>query len=85
MYGLPKAHKPEMPLRPIISIDSFSYLAKIFLVQTIQPLTYNEYTISNSPNFVNETSQLKADNSTTMACFIVEPLFTSYWNPTYHK
>jgi len=54
MYGLPKVHKPGIPLRPIISsIGTFSYNLGKFLVQVIQPLTFNEYTLSNSSNFVN--------------------------------
>ncbi|XP_037800345.1 uncharacterized protein LOC119595258 [Penaeus monodon] len=78
MYGLPKVHKPGLPLRPIISsIGTFSYNLAKFLVQNIQPLIYNEYTISNSSNFVNEISHLRFDDTITMASFDVESLFTN--------
>jgi len=78
MYGLPKVHKPGLPLRPIISsIGTFSYNLAKFLVQIIQPLTYNEYTISNSSNFINEISHLRFDDTITMASFDVESLFTN--------
>lgn len=78
MYGLPKVHKPGIPLRPIISsIGTFCYNLAKFLVQIIQPLTFNEYTLSNSSNFVNEISQLRVANTTTMASFDVESLFTN--------
>lgn len=78
MYGLPKVHRPGIPLRPIISsIGTFCYNLAKFLVQIIQPLTFNEYTLSNSSNFVNEISQLRVANTTTMASFDVESLVTN--------
>ncbi|XP_069970242.1 uncharacterized protein [Penaeus vannamei] len=78
MYGLPKVHKPGIPLRPIISsIGTLSYDLVKFFVQIIQPLTFNEYTVSNSSDFVNEISQLRVDNTKTMGSFDVESLFTN--------
>ncbi|XP_069976156.1 uncharacterized protein [Penaeus vannamei] len=72
MYGLPKVHKPGIPLRPIISsIGAFSYNLATLLVQIIQPQAFSEYTVSNSSNFVNEISQLRVENTTTMASFDV--------------
>jgi len=49
MYGIPKTHKPNTPLRPVLSaINTPSYkLAKTF-IPILSPLTTNEYTISDS-------------------------------------
>ncbi|XP_047475990.1 uncharacterized protein LOC125029855 [Penaeus chinensis] len=60
LYGLPKVHKPNIPLRPIISsIGTFNYNTAKFLVPIISPLTTNQYTVENSTTFVNEIISLK--------------------------
>ena len=39
MYGLPKTHKQNVPLRPIISsIGTFSYKTAKYLAQILSPL-----------------------------------------------
>ncbi|XP_063598647.1 uncharacterized protein LOC134775120 [Penaeus indicus] len=67
LYGLPKVHKPNIPLRPIISsIGTFNYNTAKFLVPIISPLTTNQYTIENSTTFVNEITSLKLQQPITM-------------------
>jgi len=78
LYGLPKVHKTGTPLRPIVSsINTFNYNLAKFLVKIIEPLTTNEYTTANTLEFVNEIKQLNIDDSTIMASFDVESLFTN--------
>ncbi|XP_069970997.1 uncharacterized protein [Penaeus vannamei] len=78
LYGLPKVHKPNIPLRPIISsIGTFNYNAAKFLVPVISPLTTNHYTIDNSTAFAKEITSLNYQNPVTMASFDVESLFTN--------
>nr|XP_027226988.1 uncharacterized protein LOC113818961 [Penaeus vannamei] len=78
LYGLPKVHKPNIPLRPIISsIGTFNYNTAKFLVPIISPLTSNQYTIDNSTSFVKEITSLNFQQPVTMASFDVESLFTN--------
>ncbi|XP_037787640.1 uncharacterized protein LOC119583240 [Penaeus monodon] len=78
LYGLPKVHKPNIPLRPIISsIGTFNYNTAKFLVPIISPLTTNQYTIENSTTFVSEITSLTFQQPITMASFDVESLFTN--------
>ena len=78
MYGLPKIHKQNRPLRPIIScINSTAYKVAKFLLPVIIPFTRNMYTIDNSKSFVDELRSLNITNEMTMASFDVESLFTN--------
>ncbi|XP_069981900.1 uncharacterized protein [Penaeus vannamei] len=78
LYGLPKVHKPNIPLRPIISsIGTFNYNTAKFLIPIISPLTTNQYTIENSTVFANEITSLNPEQPITMASFDVESLFTN--------
>ncbi|XP_069976576.1 uncharacterized protein [Penaeus vannamei] len=78
LYGLPKVHKTGTPLRPIVSsINTFNYNLAKFLVKIMEPLTTNEYTTANTLEFVNEIKQLNIDDSTIVASFDVESLFTN--------
>ncbi|XP_069975482.1 uncharacterized protein [Penaeus vannamei] len=78
LYGLPKFHKPNIPLGPIISsIDTFNYNAAKFLVPVISPLTSNHYIIDNSTAFAKDITSLNYQNPVTMASFDMESLFTT--------
>ena len=78
LYGLPKIHKPNNPLRPIISsIGTFSYNLAKFLVPIIDPLTRNEYTIGNASEFIKELCNLQMPRSAILASFDIESLFTN--------
>ncbi|XP_069981971.1 uncharacterized protein [Penaeus vannamei] len=82
LYGLPKVHKPNIPLRPIISsIGTFNYNTAKFLVPIISPLTTNQYTIENSTVFANEITSLNPEQPITMASFDVESLLRTchFW------
>ncbi|UYV76031.1 hypothetical protein LAZ67_13002214 [Cordylochernes scorpioides] len=62
IYGLPKIHKPDVPLRPIISYHlSPAYTLSKFLSNFLTPLLQSppwEYTIANSPSFVSYITSL---------------------------
>ena len=78
LYGLPKIHKPNNPLRPIIStIGTFSYKLAKYLVPIVDPLTRNEYTIENATELVKQLCSLQLPHSVVMASFDVESLFTN--------
>ena len=76
-YGLPKAHKQSVPLRPIISANrSFCYATAKYLAQLLAPLAYNECTAKDTFSFVSSIKSLKL-SSYYMISFDVESLFTN--------
>ena len=79
MYGLPKVHKPNFPLRPIISaIGTHSYKLAKFLVPLLRPFSTNTFTINDTFTFVKELRELKINtNDVIMASFDVKSLFTN--------
>ena len=52
-YGLPKIHKPGIPLRPIVSfVNSPTYAISGFLARILSPVVGNtDYTVKNSCEF----------------------------------
>ena len=78
LYGLPKVHKTDNPLRPIISsIGTFNYNLAKFLVPMIAPFTKNEFTVENSNDFVEQLLKLDLSGPAVMASIDVESLFTN--------
>ena len=78
-YGLPKVHKPGMPLRPIISsVGSVTHATAKELARIIKPLVGgSQHHVRNNMDFIHsiEGIQMKADEC--MMSFDVESLFTS--------
>lgn len=77
LYGLPKIHKNNCPLRPVLaaySTHNFN-LAK-FLNSILLPLSVNEYTVKSSSSFASLISSLSFPNS-YMVSFDVQSLFTN--------
>ena len=76
IYGLPKIHKPDIPLRPIISaIGSYTHSLAKFLSEILKPYAQNEYTIKDSFSFVNEL--LSVSSIPFMCSLDVVSLFTN--------
>ena len=50
IYGLPKIHKVDAPLRPIVlCVNTFAYDLSAYLANILSPLTgKSEYTVTNS-------------------------------------
>ena len=77
LYGLPKIHKPDIPLRPILSsINTPTYKLSKFLVPLLEPITSNQYTLKDSFDFVNFISNLSF-NECYMTSFDIKSLFTN--------
>ena len=54
MYGLPKIHKENVPFRPILSsINTYNYKLASYLVDILQPISTNAYSVKNSFSFSN--------------------------------
>ena len=79
IYGLPKIHKPNIPLRPIVScVNSFAYDLSAYLSDLLSPLTgLTSRTVPNSTSFVQEISSLSIHADETMVSFDVESDSTS--------
>ena len=76
MYGLPKIHKDNTPMRPILtSYNTPNYGIAKFLVPLLAPLTTNRYSLKNSRNFKERI--LAQDSDLFMASLDVESLFTN--------
>ena len=79
LYGLPKIHKPNMPLRPILSsVNHYFYKLAKFFIPLLTPLTTNPFIIIDSFSFVQELLNSDIDSRNVfMASFDVVSLFTN--------
>ncbi|XP_045452128.1 uncharacterized protein LOC123661186 [Melitaea cinxia] len=78
LYGLPKIHKADAPLRPIVSqIDSPTYRLAKHVAHVLSPLRgQTRAHTRDSYHFVNEIKHLHLSNNETMVSFDVQSLFT---------
>ena len=78
-YGLPKIHKKDMPLRPIVSGNGSvtesvaKHLSKILN----EVKGKNPHSVKNSEDFVNKIKDLEVPPTQKMVSFDVSALFTS--------
>jgi hypothetical protein len=79
IYGLPKIHKPGMPLRPIVScIDSPCHKLARYLTDILSPLVGKSPSyVKDSKHLVEMLSQVTVQPDDIMASFDVESLFTN--------
>ena len=79
MYGLPKMHKANAPLRPIVaSRGSITYNAARVLADVLSPLVGKpEHHIQNSGDFVNKVKDLEVPPGQKLVSYNVSALFTS--------
>ena len=78
-YGLPKIHKKNIPLRPIVSsIASVAYGVAKVLADIIKPLMgCSEHHVQNSQQFVEEIKEMKLEKGECITSYDVVALFTS--------
>ncbi|XP_072144232.1 uncharacterized protein [Dermacentor andersoni] len=79
LYGLPKVHKPNVPLRPIVDYTrSPLYKLSAYLHQLLAPLVGKSSThVSNSCDFIEKVRDVSLDDDEVMVSFDVVSLFTS--------
>ncbi len=77
-YGLPKIHKPEIPLRPIVSfVNSPTYGVSSFLAKILSPMVGNtENTVKNSYHFAEFIRGKTLNADEVLVSFDVISLFT---------
>ena len=78
-YGLPKIHKENIPLRPIVSAcGSVTYKVTKLLAQTLEPLCGNTvHHVKNSTDFASSVLNTRVTRNEVMASFDVVSPFTS--------
>ena len=78
MYGLPKIHKENTPLRPILSANNtVTYQLSKHLISLISNFCFNQYTVLNSYQFVNLITSINNSQNYTMCSFDIKSLFTN--------
>ena len=79
MYGSPKTHKIDIPMRPIVSsIDSLTRNIEKYLKTILQPLTKNSnFNLTNSYQALEIIKDAPVDQNTRMCSFDVKNMFTS--------
>ena len=78
-YGLPKIHKKETPLRPIVSsISSVSYATSKELARILKPLVgRSPYHVHNNQDLLEDLRSLKLEKDECLMSFDVKALLTS--------
>ena len=78
IYGLPKLHKTEIPLRPIVSfIGALTYCLSKFLVDILSPLLTFEFSVKNSLELAKFVNNFQCNDDECLVPFDVMSLFTS--------
>lgn len=77
-YALPKIHKENVPMRPIVSFCGATlYKLSRFLKNIISPLVdNNEYIVKNNNSFLEDLRNVQLDEDEIMISFDVISLFT---------
>ena len=78
-YGLPKIHKKETPLRPIVSsIGAVSYATSKELARILKPLVdRSPYHVHNNQDLLEVLKRLKLGKDECLMSFDMRALFTS--------
>ena len=79
LYGLPKLHKPGIPMRPIVSFcESPTYQLSKYLTTILQPLTdKSRRKLQSTENFIDAIKTVQIPDDYKLVSFDVKSLFTS--------
>ena len=78
LYGLPKVHKADIPMRPILSAyKAPSYKLAKFVIPSFLPFINNDFTLKNSYDFKNILEKERYPGSAFLTSFDVTSLFTN--------
>ena len=78
LYGLPKTHKVNYPLRPILSAcGTVSYKLSKYFVKLLSDLALGDYIVKNSKEFVQEITNFKCSGDVFMCSFDISSLYTN--------
>ena len=78
IYGLPKIHKQDLPLRPNVStIGSPTYNLAEEMARILSPMASNtDSFVKNSTEFVSKNCELELDENDLLVSFDIVNLFT---------
>ena len=79
LYGLPKLHKPGIPMRPIVLFcGSLTYQLSKYLTTILQPLTdKSRRKLQSTENFIDAIKTVQIPDDYKLVSFDVKSLFTS--------
>jgi hypothetical protein len=78
LYGLPKTHKRQLAMRPILSATgTYNYKLAKWLDEKLKPLSVNDHTISDVFNFVDSLHDMEVDDHSILVSYDVTSLFTN--------
>ena len=78
LHGLPKTHKPQLSMRPILSATgTYNFLLAKWLDERLKPLSMNKFTIMDPLKFVEEVRSEKVDAEEILVSYDVTSLFTN--------
>ena len=79
LHGLPKLHKPSIPMRPIVSFyGSPTYQLSKYLTTVLQPLTdQSRHKLQSTENFIDAIKTAQIPDDHRLVSFDVKSLFTS--------
>ena len=76
--ALPKMHKEQLAMRPIISAThTYNYALAKWLDEKLKPLSCNQYTVKDTFEFVNEVQSLEINGGDILVSYDVTFLFTN--------
>ena len=78
-YGLPKIHKPDRPLRPIVSSTcTVSYNTAKEMAKILKPLVgLSTHHLQNTKDFIQQLKDVKLQQDESIISYDVNALFTS--------
>ena len=78
LYGLPKTHKKNLSVRPILSSTAtYNYPLAKWLDDKLKTLSINNYTISDTLMFAEQLKELSFDEDDILVSYDVTSLFTN--------
>ena len=78
LYGLPKVHKPNCPIRPILSAcTSHNFQLSKAIIPYISHLASNEYTLNNSHDFATAIQKVNNADKLYMCSLDIVSLYTN--------
>ena len=78
LYGTVKVHKPNFPLRPVVSmVNTPEYALAKFLDNMIKPYLPQTRMLKSTDHFIEELKEFNPNSQNTMVSFDVISLFTN--------
>lgn len=78
LYGLPKTHKEQLAVRPILSAtNTYNYSLAKWLDDKLKPLSCNQYTVTDTFRFADEVRGFEIKNGEILVSYDVTSLFTN--------